>query len=88
MQFLVSSRRTRLLMDASGLAFAFGLILLEKAARYDFDAQIVGGKESDIPERLESLKFNLEKYMLPEMWAAHFRRLRKSDPELFAVLDV
>ena len=58
-------------------------ILLEKAARYDFDAQIVGGKESDIPERLESLKFNLEKYMLPEMWAAHFRRLRRSDPELF-----
>jgi L-fuculose-phosphate aldolase len=61
-------------------------ILLEKAARYDFDAQIVGGKESDIPERLESLKFNLEKYMLPEMWAAHFRRLRRSDPELFECL--
>jgi L-fuculose-phosphate aldolase len=61
-------------------------ILLEKAARYDFDAQIVGGKESDISERLESLKFNLEKYMLPEMWAAHFRRLRRSDPELFACL--
>jgi L-fuculose-phosphate aldolase len=58
-------------------------ILLEKAARYDFDAQIVGGKESDIPARLESLKFNLEKYMLPEMWAAHMRRLRRSDPELF-----
>jgi L-fuculose-phosphate aldolase len=61
-------------------------ILLEKAAHYDYDAQVVGGKESDIPERLESLKYNLEKYMLPEMWAAHFRRLRKSDPELFAVL--
>jgi hypothetical protein len=28
MQFLVSNRRTRVLMDASGLAFAFGLILL------------------------------------------------------------
>jgi hypothetical protein len=27
MLFLVSSRRTRLLMDATGLAFAFGLIL-------------------------------------------------------------
>ena len=27
MQFLVSKRRTRLLMDASGLAFAFGLIV-------------------------------------------------------------
>jgi L-fuculose-phosphate aldolase len=62
-------------------------ILLEKAAQYDYDAQIVGGKESDIPERLESLKFNLEKYMLPEMWAAQFRRLRKSDPELFALLE-
>jgi hypothetical protein len=28
MQFLVSSRRTRALMDATGLAFAFGLIAL------------------------------------------------------------
>jgi hypothetical protein len=28
MQFLVSNRRTRVLMDASGLAFAFGLIVL------------------------------------------------------------
>jgi len=65
---------------------AIKAILLEKAARYDFDAQIVGGKESDIPERLETLKFNLEKYMLPEMWAAHMRRLRRSDPELFEVL--
>jgi hypothetical protein len=27
MQFLVSNRRTRLLMDATGIAFAFGLIL-------------------------------------------------------------
>jgi len=27
MQLLVSNRRTRLLMDATGLAFAFGLIL-------------------------------------------------------------
>ena len=27
MQFLVSSRRTRFLMDATGIAFAFGLIL-------------------------------------------------------------
>jgi len=28
MQFFVSRRRTRILMDASGLAFAFGLIAL------------------------------------------------------------
>ena len=28
MQFLTSSRRTRVLMDATGLAFAFGLIAL------------------------------------------------------------
>jgi len=28
MQFLVSNRRTRLLMDATGLAFAFGLIAI------------------------------------------------------------
>lgn len=62
-------------------------ILLEKAARYDYEAQVVGGTELDIPERLETLKFNLHKYMLPEMWAAHFRRLRRSDPELFALLD-
>lgn len=62
-------------------------ILVEKAARYDFDAQLVGGTPLEIPERLASLKFNLEKYMLPEMWAAQFRRLRKSDPELFALLD-
>lgn len=62
-------------------------ILLEKAARYDLDAQIVGGTELDIPERLASLRTNLEKYLLPEMWAALFRRLPKSDPDLFALLD-
>ena len=28
MQFLVTNRRTRLLMDMSGLGFAFGLIAL------------------------------------------------------------
>jgi hypothetical protein len=28
MHFLVSSRRTRFLMDATGLAFAFGLIAI------------------------------------------------------------
>jgi len=28
MQFLVSNRRTRVLMDVTGLAFAFGLIAL------------------------------------------------------------
>lgn len=58
-------------------------ILLEKAARYDYDAHVVGGTELDIPERLESLRTNLNKYLIPEMWAAHMRRLRTSDPELF-----
>jgi ribulose-5-phosphate 4-epimerase/fuculose-1-phosphate aldolase len=62
---------------------AIKAILLEKAAKYDYDAQIVGGKELDIPERLAALKENLERYMLPEMWAAQLRRLRRSDPDLF-----
>ncbi|MCU1485509.1 MAG: hypothetical protein JWN67_2255, partial [Actinomycetia bacterium] len=32
-------------------------------------------------------KARYRELFLPNMWEANFRRLRKSDPDLFAVLD-
>jgi L-fuculose-phosphate aldolase len=58
-------------------------LLLEKAARYHVDCVALGGTELDDEAHVRSYGFNLAKYMLPEMWRASMRRLRKSDPELF-----
>jgi L-fuculose-phosphate aldolase len=58
-------------------------ILIEKAAHYQYACMQVGGTPLDDEEMVKMYRFNLNKYMVPAMWNAHFRRLRKSDPELF-----
>lgn len=61
-------------------------IMYEKCARFHIDAMAIGGRELPRNESL-MLKENFHRYFLPNMWAAQLRRLRRSDPDLFAALD-
>ena len=57
--------------------------MLEVAAEYQMEAEAIGGTEfPDVEARRARVKYH--KYFLPQMWDANFRRLRKSDPDLFA----
>ena len=59
--------------------------MLEVAAEYQLEAEAIGGTEfPDVEARRAREKYH--KYFLPQMWDANFRRLRKSDPDLFAVI--
>jgi L-fuculose-phosphate aldolase len=58
-------------------------LMVEKAAHYHIEAERIGGTELGEHET-RRLKEAFHRYFLPEMWAAHMRRVRKSDPELFA----
>jgi L-fuculose-phosphate aldolase len=55
---------------------------LEVAARYHLEAEQIGGSEFPPAESLRGREA-YHKYFLPQMWDANFRRLRKSDPDLF-----
>jgi L-fuculose-phosphate aldolase len=57
--------------------------MLEVAADYHLAAEAIGGSEfPDAEARRGREKY--QKYFLPQMWDANFRRLRKSDSDLFA----
>jgi L-fuculose-phosphate aldolase len=57
--------------------------MLEVAAEYQVKAEAIGGTEfPDVEARRAREKYH--RYFLPQMWDANFRRLRKSDPDLFA----
>ena len=61
---------------------AFGM-----ACEYQLDAMKVGGQPMD-PQSARSYKDAYYKYGFREqMWLANYRRLRLSDPDLFAALD-
>jgi L-fuculose-phosphate aldolase len=56
---------------------------LERCARYHLEAEAAGGTE--FPELyVVQGKPKYHQYYVPQMWEANLRRLRKSDPELFA----
>ena len=61
-------------------------ISLEKAARYHTDALRLGGREMPLAEG-EQTKRDYDEHFRPMTWAANFRRLRRSDPDLFDHLD-
>jgi L-fuculose-phosphate aldolase len=61
-------------------------LMLEKAARYHIDAERCGGSEIPLAEVIRG-RAQYHKYFLPNMWQANLRRLRRSDPDLFAYLD-
>ncbi len=59
---------------------------LEFAAEYQVKAEAIGGTE--FPEVEARRARECHKYFLPQMWDANFRRLRKSEPDLFAFVRV
>jgi len=61
-------------------------LMLEKAARYHLDCERIGGTELPVAEVIRG-RGRYHKYFLSNMWAANFRRLRRSDPDLFERLD-
>ena len=62
-------------------------LTLEQAARYHLEAEALGGTEFPTAEARRG-KAKYQQHYLPQMWNACYRRLRASDPDLFAVLDV
>ena len=60
--------------------------MLEKAAKYHIDAERIGGSEIPLAEVIRGRE-KYYKYFIPNMWQANLRRLRRSDPDLFAYLD-
>ncbi len=61
-------------------------ITLESSARCAVEAQMIGGKEMPIAEAVRSKRLYLDNF-IGAMWDANWRRLRRSDPDLFDVLD-
>lgn len=60
-------------------------ITLEKCARYHLECEAIGGTEI-LRDEVVGGKAMYRKHYLPQMWRAHFARLRRSDPDLFEVL--
>jgi len=61
-------------------------LVLEKAAKYHIDSERFGGSEIPLAEVIRC-RAQYHKYFLHNMWQANMRRLRRSDPDLFAYLD-
>jgi L-fuculose-phosphate aldolase len=60
-------------------------LTLEAAARYHLEAEALGGTEFPAAEARRG-KGKYRQHYVPQMWAACYRRLRTSDPDLFALL--
>src|SRR5207302_9387296 len=61
-------------------------MMLEKCAEYHVAAEAIGGTEFPLDEVVRG-KVRYRELFLPNMWEANYRRLRTSDPDLFAYLD-
>ena len=60
-------------------------LTLEQAARYHIEAEGLDGTEfPDAEARRGKAKYH--EHYVPQMWASCYRRLRRSDPDLFALL--
>jgi len=58
-------------------------ILIEKAAQFHLEAVAVGGTELSDVKHLLDYRDRQRRFVVPEVWAAQVRRLRRSDPDLF-----
>jgi L-fuculose-phosphate aldolase len=65
---------------------AIKAMVLEKAAQYHIDAEAVDGEPMS-EEDSELMRRTHEQYYIPNMWSAHLRRLRVSDPDLFTAAE-
>jgi len=61
-------------------------MMLEVAARYHLEAEAIGGTEFPEAEVVRG-RGAYHRHFLPNMWEANLRRLRRSDPDLFAGAD-
>jgi L-fuculose-phosphate aldolase len=61
-------------------------MMLERCAEYHLAAEVIGGTEFPLDEVVRG-KGRYRELFLPNMWEANFRRLRRSDPDLFELLD-
>jgi L-fuculose-phosphate aldolase len=59
---------------------------LERCAQYHLECVAAGGTEIERDEVIGG-KAMYRKYFLQQMWQANYRRLRRSDPDLFETLD-
>ena len=60
-------------------------IALESSARVHYEARVVGGHEMPEAEAARAKKA-CHKYFIPMMWEANYRRLRRTDADLFDTL--
>ncbi|MFI6451839.1 class II aldolase/adducin family protein [Streptosporangium amethystogenes] len=63
-------------------------LLMELCAGYQLAAMAVGGRPLDRTTAESYRSAYLKSSFREQMWAANYRRLRRSDPDLFAVLDL
>jgi len=61
-------------------------ITLEQCARYHLECVAAGGTEI-LHDEVIGGKAMYRKYYLEQMWTANYRRLQRTDPDLFALLD-
>lgn len=61
-------------------------IALEQCARYHLECEAAGGTEIALDEVVAG-KAMYRKHYLGQVWRANYRRIRSSDPDLFATLD-
>jgi L-fuculose-phosphate aldolase len=60
-------------------------MMLEVCAEYHLAAEAIGGSEIPAGE-VQRGKGRYRELFLPQMWEANYRRLRRSDPDLFELL--
>lgn len=61
--------------------------LLEKAAKYHYEAKLLGGTELTDEHHLRTYQRQLNQLVVGETWDAQLRRLRLAAPEIFAVTE-
>lgn len=61
-------------------------LIMELCAGYQLACMTVGGKELDRETAVSYRKAYLDNDFREQMWTANYRRLRRSDPDLFATL--
>lgn len=61
-------------------------VTLERAALYHLECEAAGGSEI-LEAEVVGGKAMYRRHYLPQMWRANYARIRRTDPDLFALLD-
>lgn len=61
-------------------------ILLEAAARYHLEASAAGATELPVEEAIRG-KGSYHRHVVPNLWQSHYRRLSRTDPDLFTWIE-